>query len=187
MGGSRSRTRTSLVRIFAYCTEAAAEAVGDATGTIPFTSPPWTDRQIRPEMLEGQDLIYIRLHGRPGLSVWVGQGRGARLVAAFSRANLEGVDLGGAVVVLANCYGAESPMMDDLLEAGASAVIAGYGPNYAAANAVIGADLLVRALIRGLARGWPIRRAFRWARLRLLLGGWHKANRDAYQFVLREN
>jgi hypothetical protein len=144
---------------------------------------------IRPRMLTGHDLIYLRLHGLPDVpDTWFGERMDGRLLPALTKANLDELDpirgLGGAVVVLANCFGAESPMAQELLEAGASAVIAGYGPNVAAGRRVVGPDLLVSWVIRAMRRGASVRRALQVAKGRLALSAWRAADRDAMRFRL---
>lgn len=177
------------MKIWAYCIAPAARAVAAATGVRPVTSPPWTADLIRPEMLTGHDLVYLRLHGLPNVpDVWFGEWPDGRLVPALTKGNLDELDpiegLGGATVVVANCYGAESPLLRELLEAGARAVIAGSGPNVAAGKRVVGPDLLVSWVIRAMRRGMKPRRALRVAKGRLALSAWRSADRDAMRFRL---
>jgi hypothetical protein len=176
------------MRILAYCIAPAREAVRAATGVAPLTSPPWTADVLRPERLRGYDLLYVRLHGLPNVAyTWFGEGERGTLVPALSKEHLDALEpdgLGGAVVVLANCYGADSPMVKELYQAGASAVIAGHGPNIAAANRLVGTDLLVRWIIIALRAGLSASRSLHAAKARLALSAWRAADRDAMQFVL---
>lgn len=178
-----------MFRVFAYCTAVSAKAVARATGTRPLTSPPWTNETFRPGMLEGHDLIYFRLHGFAWMNnLWLGEDAKGRLYPAIDSKIILAADLGGAVVVLANCYGAESPMVQELYQAGASAVIAGHGPNYAFSRIVGGADKLVCTIIREMAAGAEVRDALKVAKATTKTGlmGWRRANRDAAKFMLIE-
>jgi len=180
------------VRIFAYCTEAAREAVAAATGVEPVASPPTMASQFDVQWLEGYDLIYFRLHrilGRPG---WYGEAsrtnmavRGTMYPLALTRVQVNFADLGGAVVVVGNCFSANGdPMVRALYGAGARLVIAGPGENVAAGNRVVGTDLLVKWLIRGMEWGMRAQRALEVARARLALTAWRGADRDAMAFAI---
>ena len=184
------------MKVFAYCTEVAEKSVARATGVRPLTSPPLFAETLNPRSLEGHDLLYFRLHAFEGSGMWFGEGpevaklsramHGAaiRKWPALDRLHFIEANLGGAVVVLANCYGASSPLVRDIYKAGASVVIAGPGSNYAAGNRVIGTDLLVQQVIRGLRAGKSIKKALRRARMRLLLTAWRKPDRDALGFKI---
>jgi len=174
------------MRIFAYCTQNASEAVKRAVGVIPLSSPPYTSNHIHPGLFTGHDLIYFRLHAAPLSMMWHGDnGKGTKPIA-LSVYNFRRADLGGAVVVVANCHGTKSPIVPALYQAGASAVIAGPGENYASGSRVIGTDKLVKNLIRGLEHGQDIKRALRYAKMKLLLTAWRKPDRDALQFRIME-
>lgn len=169
------------MRIFAYCTASAIEAVESATCVEALTSPPMRVADFNPAWLEGHDLLYFRLHGVRGSSAWFGDADLPALVPAQVRV----ADLGGAVVVAANCWGAENArMVQALYEAGASVVIAGGGLNLAAAGKVVGTDLLVQWVIRMLRVGLRIEQALRVARVRLALTGWRESDRDAARFKI---
>lgn len=177
------------MRVFAYCIAPAVRAVRAATGTAPLTSPPWTADLLRPEMLAGWDLIYLRLYGLPDAAdTWFG-GRAGELVPALCKYHLDALEpdgLGGAGVVVANCYGASSPLIAELYQAGAGAVIAGHGPNWGAADRLVGTDLLVHSIILGMRAGMGIKRALQMAKVRLAFSAWRAADRDAMQFSLIE-
>ena len=168
------------MKVFAYCTESARRAVRAATGTEPLTSPPINSGRFDPLALEGHDLLYFRLHGKPASAAWYGDDD----IVALLPFQLWPVDLGGAVAIVANCYGAQSPMVRALYDAGARAVIGGSGENLAAAQKVIGTDLLVQWVIRMMRLGANVRRALKVARLRLWLTGWRASDRDAARFSL---
>lgn len=171
------------MRIFAYCTEVAREAVGKATGILPVTSPPISAATFDLAWLEWQDLIYFRLHGWPGRVGWFGEGVDGGEVLALTPVQLGMAHLDGAICVVANCYGADDdPMVAALYRAGARAVIGGHGPNVAAARRVVGADLLAKWIILGLRLGFGVEGALRGARARLRLTSWRDSDKDAAEF-----
>lgn len=174
------------LRVWAYCTAKNAASVQAAVGVEPWTSPPCTQETLDNKGMEGQDLLYFRLHGLKSVpSMWWGETRLGGLVPAFARDNLKGIDLGGAVVVLANCYGNSSPLVKSLLLSGASAVIAGPGKNYAAKRGrVIGVDTLAKWVRIGLGSGLGPQAALSLAKSRLLLTSWRAVDRDALEFRL---
>ena len=173
------------MRVFAYCAESMAESVDKASGVVPLTCPPMKLEYFDARWLAGADgghpydLLYFKLHGLPGKPYWYGD----NWVTALSAAQLQGIDLGGAVVFVANCHlvadgdlsqdelssksGLATPMLSALLDAGASAVIGGPGVNYARSKSVDGADLLGQAFRRGLAMGLSTATAFSLAMFRL--------------------
>lgn len=174
------------MKIFALTTVPARAAVQAATGVQPWTSPPWVAETLQPEHLAGHDLIYIRLHGLPDLNGWLGEDDKENYPLALGLENLTGADLGGAIVILANCYGASSPLVPDLYRAGAGAVVAGPGPNMAGGSRVIGTDKLAREIIRAMFAGQDIKRALRSARRKLLWTSYRAADRDAREFKIME-
>lgn len=170
------------MRVFAYCVRSAKRAVREAVGVDPITSPPTTAPHFNPLWLEGNDLIYFRLHGAKGFSSWFNDHGGL----ALDIAAVEIADLGGAVVVVANCYGASDPMIQALYMAGASTVIAGEGPNYGGRGYAIGTDLLTMWLRRGLELGISVPTSLAIARARLAMTAWRKSDRDAMAFRVME-
>ena len=91
-----------------------------------------------PHLLEGYRFLYFKLHGIKDQPYWYGD----NWLTALSADTIHVADLSGAVVFAANCHLPESPMLDALLAAGAEAVVAGGGRNYAGVTAMRGADLL---------------------------------------------
>lgn len=130
-----------MQKVFAYCAKSFERSTRKAAAVKPITCPPTFSASLDPKCLENYRLLYFDLHGsRSGLS-WHGDNK---LVALTAR-QLEHVSLRGTVVFAVNCYLAdsESPMMDALLDAGASLVIGGDGPNWAGAKRQLyGATLL---------------------------------------------
>jgi hypothetical protein len=174
------------LEIWAYCTVPACASVAEATGVEPVVSPPMLASGFNPRWLAARDLIYFRLHGTMDQTVWYGEGEHGGKYVALTINQLREAELGGAVVLVANCYGAGSPMIAELYRAGAAAVIAGEGPNYAAGSRVIGTDKLARGLIAGLRRGWPVGRALAAAKVKLAVTAWRGADRDALGFRIIE-
>ena len=169
------------MRAFGYCVKSAKQAVHTAVGVEPVTSPPVTAGSFIPKMLEGHDLIYIRLHGDPNLPHWYND----QWDAAITMSDIEAADLGGAVVVVASCYGAGDPKVAALYRAGASVVVAGEGINWGGVYA-IGTDLLTLWIRRGMTWGLEIREALLLAKARLALTAWRQADRDAMAFRIME-
>ena len=179
------------MRTIAYCTEAAREAVRRAVGVEPLTSPQLSAGNV-PDVWAGADFVYVRLHGRPDVpDTWFGESAAGDAITALTISDLKTVS---GVWLLANCYGAESPWVAALYRAGAQAVIAGDGPNYAARKRVVGADLLARWLKHGLGLGLPVHWALRLAKARVSLSIHSRAsvsghvvwpNADALAFLLQ--
>ena len=176
------------MKVFAYCTQPAKRAVQRATGVEPLTSPPYAAGNFLPQYLEWHDLLYFRLHGDRGTpGTWWGENRAGNRYDALTLSLVNQASLRGAVVVVANCYGADDdPMVGAFYRSGASFVIAGPGPNYAAGSRVIGTDLLVMWLIRFMNWGAEVERALQWAKARLLMTGWRTTDRDALAFRIIE-
>jgi hypothetical protein len=151
------------------------------------TSPPYTAASFDPAMLCGYDFLYFRLHGLPQIprAMYGDQIEGARVPALYIE-QLTGVNLSGATVLVANCFGATSPFVGAFYRAGAGAVIAGAGPNLAAAERVIGTDKLAASLLRYLAAGEAAKTALTRAKLWLLPTIFRAADRDALAFKLME-
>lgn len=124
------------MKVFAYCALSFREATHKASGVPPMTCPPMTTDRFRPEWLAGRDLIYFDLHGLPGAPYWFEELPGPvfpERTIALTAEKIRAANLDGAVVFAANCYLADtgSPMLDALLDAGASYVIGGEGRNWA--------------------------------------------------------
>ena len=180
------------MRTLAYCTEAAREAVWRAVGVEPLTSPPLSAGCV-PDVWAGADFVYVRLHGRPNVpDTWFGESADGDAITALTIDDLGKVS---GVWLLANCYGAESPWVAALYRAGAQAVIAGNGSNYAARKRVVGTDLLARWLKHGLELGLPVQWALRLAKARVGLSKYSRAavngqmvcpNADALAFLLQQ-
>ena len=168
------------LRVFAYGLASAVRSVQRMAGVRPATSPPISSGTFRPGWLEYRDLIMLKLHGEQGTSFWWGDD-----TAALSMAELQDVDLGGAIVFAENCWLPESPMLKALLEAGASAVVGGSGVNYGGTHTMAGADVLGLYFRRALQIGIKDpQNALAYAKLRLRLKWRTLATRDTLDFQL---
>ncbi len=130
------------MRIFAYCCASFAGATRKAAGVEPLLSPPLTAVQFEPRWLETCNLVYLDLHGQPGLNFWLGDDG----IIALMAHQVREANLSSAVVFATNCYLADegSPMLDALLDAGARYVIGGEGENWANSQRPAGAAELGR-------------------------------------------
>lgn len=146
------------LKVFAYCAVSFKESMRKAAGVPPLTCPPYDFETFPLEKLEGNDLIFFDLHGSPGEPFWYellpGDPMRERIVA-LTAPQLRTVDLGGTIVFALNCYlgDDDSPMLDALLDAGASYVIAGEGKNWAGSKKLMGANRLGFHFRRILGRG----------------------------------
>jgi hypothetical protein len=145
-----------------------------------------TADQFDPECMRGYDVLYFRLHGTTASNLWFGESEDGSHCLALAAQQLCNVELDNPLVMIANCYAAESEMVQAFYRAGARYVVAGSGPNYAAGGRVIGTDKLVKKLISRLRRGYPALRALYIARLQLLTTVWRAADRDALEFRVVE-
>ncbi len=172
------------MHIVAYCTKQALEAVRSATGVEPLTSPPLTASLIKPEQIEC-DFLYVRLHGVATVTVWFGEDENDNMIPALNRSIVRAADMTGSVVLVANCYGDQLPLVDDFYHSGAEAVIVAGGDNYAAGRRVIGTDKIAKNMIKSLKRGVGPKRALRNAKIRMIPTLWRYADRDALGFKIR--
>jgi len=171
------------MRVVAYCTLPAAQAVRKATGIKPLTSPPLVAANVPTKALVA-DVLYFRLHGtETNTDVWFGDDGKGHKPLALRLKQIYKLKLDGAVVILANCYGSDSPFVPAFYRAGARAVIAGPGENYSGVSEVIGADLLASMVIKSLKRGHDLERATKTARLRLSLTRWKRRKNDTGEIV----
>jgi hypothetical protein len=136
------------MRIFAYCDQSFEKSMRWVAGVQPVTCPPVTAETFDLAWLENQDLILIDLHGEQGLDYWYAvidePGGIAQRIAALRAEQIRQANLGGSVIFATSCYLGEegNPMLEALLDAGASIVIAGAGKNYAGERKMAGAGLL---------------------------------------------
>lgn len=164
------------MRTVAYCTQTAKKVVARATRTEPLTSPPLTAGTFFPELLDGADLLYFRLHpgSEDNAGVWSGEAENGLRPFALRLETIGKLKLNYTIVVIANCYGDRSPFVQAFYDAGARVVIAIPGQNYATKKRVTGTDLLVSVLISALRLGFSLNTSLKLARARLTLGKRHK-------------
>jgi len=184
------------MQVFAYCAleyKKATNAVVGKNATV-IMCPPITDVTFDPAWLEGPragrrgnecpprtstsgkarmkgpwELIFFNLHGMVSVGAFFGAKDGPPVALRVQQ--LWGLDLGGAVVFATTCFLGDPkshPMREALLEAGASAVIAGPGENYGGRTAELkGADLLGLWVRRWLAVGFGPAMALKLAKARM--------------------
>jgi len=171
------------MRSFAYCAASYERSVRRAAGVEPLLSPPASLETLDVSLFHGREFLYFKLHGLPGQPFWYGDD----WLTAVSAKQVRAMDLGGAVVFVANCHLPESPMLEALLDGGARAVIGGAGENYARAGRVDGADLLGLYVRWMLGLGMELQRAFWVAKMRLKLRRPDRVTEDTLAFrVYRE-
>lgn len=147
------------MKIFAYCGQSFAEATQRITGVEPLVCPPAAAEYFDPHRLEGYDLLYFDFHGLPGVPYWFEETLQRPFISertvALRAAQVRQVDLGDTLVMALSCYlgDSQSPMLDALLEAGATYVIGGDGQNWASKQDVTGAGILARRFIKAVADG----------------------------------
>lgn len=168
------------MRALAYCAASYEQSVRRAAGVKPLLSPPASVETLDVSLFHGREFVYFKLHGLPGQPFWYGDD----WLTAVSAKQVREMDLGGAVVFVANCHLPESPMLEALLDAGAGAVIGGGGENYARAGRVDGADLLGLYVRWMLELGVGLQRAFWVAKMRLRLRRPGKVTEDTLAFRL---
>ena len=176
------------MRVFAYVDQRyqyATRAVVGNEATL-LTSPPVFAADFNSIWLNGQDFIYIDLHGQPyGVYLYSGPGQ---LSGALGLATVRHARLSGAVVFATTCYLPRSHFLEAFLTAGARAVIAGAGVNWGTRGRLSGAQLLARSVLRQIESGLPVEAALAEAKRRLRLSPrrlWEReATEDALAFRL---
>ena len=163
------------MRVFAFCAASFKQSVTKAAGVEPLLSPPVeafgaNGPEFNPRWLSGYDFVYFKLHGLVAQPFWYGDG----MITAITAEQLQSADLSGAVVFAANCNTwhpsrpgspyRQAPMLLALLQAGARAVVAGPGENYARARGIYSADLLGLNFRRFL-QFFPVEQAFELAKV----------------------
>jgi hypothetical protein len=166
------------MRVLAYCCLEFAESVQKAAGVVALTCPPLSafggpgSTAIRPQDLEGYDVLYFKLHGLPGEPFWYGDD----LRTAITSDVVRSADLSGAVAFVASCHlwtsgkgDTERPMLDALLDAGCAVVVGGGGENFGKRRDVYGADLLGKWFVMAMRLGAEPLTAFYVAKARVSL------------------
>lgn len=164
--------------IHAYCAESMRGSVLASTGVEPDTCPPVSSETLMPTKFLGRHAVVIKLHASSQYSdVWLGDDwKPALAVAHFA-----GLQMRGTVIIAQTCYMPASPFLPAMLATGAS-VVGGNGTNSGGYNIMVGSDWLVRYMLGGLDAGLSVKGALRYAKVRVLLRGPTKENRDAIDF-----
>lgn len=133
------------MQVVALCAKSFAKGVRKAAGVKPLTFPPltyesfWSDMIVVGGRVYAHPLLYLKFHGLPEQPYLYTDG----YVTAMSAEQVRNMKLQGTVVFAAVCHLPRSPLMQALFDAGASAIIAGEGPNYAYSYGKLhGADAL---------------------------------------------
>jgi hypothetical protein len=183
------------MRTFAFCAASFKESVAKAAGVRPLLSPPVEafgaqGPQFNPRWMSGYDFIYFKLHGMVGQPFWYGDD----WLTAITAEQIQSADLTRAIVFVANCNTwhptrpdspeHQAPMLWALLQAGARAVVAGPGQNYAKTKGIYSADLLGLNFRRFL-QMFPIEQAFELAKVPVKLAARTDPRvKDALEFQL---
>lgn len=171
------------MKTIALCCWSRAAITKRAAGvTKILTSPPVTILNFQPRMIEGADLLYIKLHGLPAQGYLYGDA----WTTTVSATQIQSADLHGCTVFAAACHLPESPMLQAFFNAGARAVIAGHGSNYAGKHQVYGADLLGMTIRKLMAFRLPPQLAFRLAIARIKNARQDRYTRDTLEFHYHE-
>ena len=149
------------MRTIAFCAQQFAESVRKAAGVEPLLSPPIMLKNFQPELLNGAQFLYFKLHGFAGQGYWYGD----HMQTAVSARQIETCDLKDAIVFVANCFaltpdGYPDRMACALFRAGVKAIVAGVGQNFAQSRAVSGADQLGFIFRRLVSAAIPYNEAF---------------------------
>lgn len=126
-----------------------------ATGQRPVCSPPASATDFDPSVLNGQDVVYLCLHGYEGDTTLYGDGFVPMLTSeAISKANLD-----GAVVYLAGCWGLQAASTA-FLRAGAAYVVGDTDSTWTGPLWPRGSNELGREFLRQLRRWQSVPQAF---------------------------
>lgn len=119
-----------------------------AAGAWPVSFPPGRADTFDPALLQGRDLIYACLHGLPNQPYLYGD----KFETALSAEQIRAVNLGGAVVYMAGCFG-DGPVADAFLDAGASCIVGDRDLTWAGTWLPLGSNRLGRLFVRRLRAG----------------------------------
>lgn len=149
------------MKTIAFCAKAFTSSVQLAAGVQPVTSPPITCKTFSPDLLSGADFLYVKLHGLAAQAFWYGD----HLLAAVSAKQIATCELTDAIIFAPNCHLPESPMLAALFSAGAKAILAGPGLDYATPQTVEASDVLGQCFHKLIGLGYRPQLAYRAARL----------------------
>lgn len=170
------------MQVLALCCREYEQATRKAAGVDPLLPP------FRERIVCENGFVYIDMHGyREDRAFWCGADGPvpARVLTAAQVQRL--CILSGSVVFATTCYlgDDDSPLRDALFDAGAAAVIAGAGVNYATGKRPAYAARLGQFVRYGLSLGFSAERALGLAKILVLYtqyGG--LARSDTMQFMV---
>lgn len=138
------------MKVAAYCLAEFLGITTQAVGGKPLTAPPLSAATFAPGLLEGAEFLYFDMHGSAGAPFW-DDGYSTPTLYANT---LRECDLRGVVAFTTACHAGDksSPMLDALLYAGCSYVVAGEGENYTTTR-ISGAAQLGRLFFRAYRKG----------------------------------
>ncbi len=168
------------MKVTACSIASAARSVRRMAGTKPYLFPPYNYSTFAPELLEGADLVMLKLHGNKGQGRWFGD----NWTVALRERDVLALPLDGVGVFAENCWLPEGPMLRALLAAGAAYVIGGEGVNYGGIKSMGGADVLGLFFRWLLKAGMEPQYALHWAKMRLMLKWRTLATRDTLAFKM---
>lgn len=116
------------------------------------TAPPLSADTFDVAALADRKIVYFKLHGLPEQPFWYD----ARWATALTAEQIARSELGGAIVVVANCFALGGPMEEALLLAGAAAVLGDADEAYGRRRSLGETDLLCQLLIDQLRLGWAV-------------------------------
>lgn len=141
---------------FALAARPFAVSTWLAAGAWPRTAPPWRAETADRAAMESADLVYLCLHGEG--DAWYG----GDWTRALTVAQLRDMDLSGAIVYLAGCFGV-GPMASAVIDARARAVIGDRSGQFAGYLRPTGSNALGRLVVRALRSGATVSGAAEWA------------------------
>ena len=156
------------MRILAYCDKryelvTREGVVGWEADCL--TSPPIFAGTFSPDWFQGYEFIYLDIHGQPS-SVYLYSGPNQEW-AALSLKTVEAARIDGAVIFATTCFLPETKFLEAFLKAGARAVVAGEGENYAGRQNPAGAQSLAGQFLRQLKSGLSPETALEQAKIKL--------------------
>lgn len=151
------------LNVFTYTARAWRWSVFLATGRWPLTSPALGPDTFPTEKLTGHDVLYFKLHGLPKEPRWYGLEYANGKAIWQDAINVENIifapDLDGAIVFAQSCYAQQSPMVQALINAGASAVVGTSVKLKAGTWYPRHSDWIGRAFLSHLGRGASVQNA----------------------------
>jgi hypothetical protein len=159
--------------IIAYCNREWWVATRKAIGVVPSESFAG---------IESADFIFFAYHGLPSSCSWFN----AKGEIVITTREVKEWHLNNPIIFAASCYMDTSGFPQAFLDAGASAVIGGYGLNDVAITGYGGAHLLGNFFLRFLKLGLNASTALKLAKIGTLYD-WSSAARDSRAFRLWGN